>query len=149
MRGELPIRVSLILLLLLVLRPVATAGAIIDKITIKDGSILKGEIKRVDDDELILDTDYADDVVIDVEHIVDIMSKQLFSVRLISGEIISGFLAVSNGKIVLREDLPAPGDSKAAEAPGKNDLAEPAREILLTTAAHSVEPSTQQTPPIA
>ena len=124
MCGDLSIRASLILLLLLISRPLAAAEAIVDKITIKDGSVLKGEIKRVEDDELILDTDYADDVVIDVEHIVDIKSNQQFSVRLLSGEIISGILAVSNGKIVLREELPAPDDLPRDEA--TVEIAEPA-----------------------
>ena len=95
--------------------PPAAAEPVVDRITIKDGSILKGEIKRVENHELILDTDYADDVVIEVEYIVDIESKQHFSVRLISGEIISGFLAVSEGKIVLRERLPAPDEPGAAK----------------------------------
>ena len=80
-----------------------------DEITTKDGSLLKGEIKRVEGGELFLGTDYSNDVVIDVEHIVDIQSKKQFSVRLLGGEIISGSLAVSNGKIVLRESLLAAG----------------------------------------
>ena len=66
MRRSLSIRASLILLQLLATWPPrAAAGEFVDTITVKDGSILKGEIKRVEDDELILDTDYADDVVID------------------------------------------------------------------------------------
>ena len=76
----------------------------------------------VENDELILDTEFADDVVIDVEHIVNIQSKQHFSVRLLSGEIISGFLTVSKGKIVLRENLPAPGEPKAADAAAESDF---------------------------
>jgi putative salt-induced outer membrane protein YdiY len=120
-----PIRASSILLALLAVSPPpAAAKAAIDQITIKDGSVLKGEIKRVENDELILDTEFADDVVIDVEHIVNIKSKQHFSVRLLTGEIISGFLTVSKGKIVLRERLPAPGEPKAADAAAQSDVEE-------------------------
>jgi putative salt-induced outer membrane protein YdiY len=150
MRGTPSIRASLVLLLLLVLQPVAAAaGGFIDKITIKDGSVLKGEIKRVENDELILDTDYADDVVIDVEHIVNIKSKQQFSVRLITGEIISGFLAVSKGKIVLRENLPAPGEPKAEEEPTNIDFAKPASEIPPTMPDPGMDEVVEEAPSIA
>lgn len=97
------------MLLLAISPPLATAETSVDEITTKDGSLLKGEIKRVEGGELFLGTDYSNDVVIDVEHIVDIQSKKQFSVRLLGGEIISGSLAVSNGKIVLRESLLAAG----------------------------------------
>jgi putative salt-induced outer membrane protein YdiY len=123
------------LLLLAASPPLAAAAAFVDVITVKDDSILKGEIKRVENDELILDTDYADDVVIDVGHIVNIESKQQFSIRLLSGEIISGFLAVSNGKIVLRESLSPPGEPEAEQAPEEIDLAEPVREVPPATPA--------------
>ncbi len=140
MRGTHSIRASLVLSILLALHPAAAAaGDFIDTITIKDGSILQGEIMRVENDELILDTDYADDVVIDVEYIVEIKSKQQFSVRLIDGEIISGYLVVTNGKIVLRESLPAPGEPKATEEFSNIDLAKPASEILPTTPEPSVD----------
>ena len=136
MRDAPSIRASLPLLLLLVFLPAAaSAGDFIDQITVTDGSVLKGEIKRVENDELILDTDYADDVVIDVEYIVDIKSKQQFSVRLINGEIISGFLTVSNGKIVLRESLPPPGEPNAEEALSELDVAKPSIEVPPPTPA--------------
>ena len=150
MRRALSIRVSSILLLLLAISPpLAAAGTFVDRITVKDGSVLKGEIKRVEDGELILDTDYADDVVIDVEHIVNIKSKQHFSVRLLSGEIISGFLTVSKGKIILRESLPAPGESEEAEESSKIDLTEPASEVSHTTPAPGVDEAVQQASPTA
>jgi len=110
MHGALSIRASSILLLLLAISPrLATAETSVDEITTKDGSLLKGEIKRVEGGKLFLNTDYSDDVVIDVEHIVDIQSKKQFSVQLPSGEIISGSLTVSKEKIVLRESLLAAG----------------------------------------
>ncbi|MBW2693455.1 MAG: DUF481 domain-containing protein [Deltaproteobacteria bacterium] len=150
MRDRPSIRASLVLLLLLVLQPVAAAaGDFIDQITIKDGSVLKGEIKRVENDELILDTDYADDVVIEVEHIVSIKSKQHFSVRLITGEIISGFLAVSKGKIVLRESLPAFGEPKAGEEPANIDFAKPASEIPPAMPDLGVDEVGEEAPSIA
>jgi putative salt-induced outer membrane protein YdiY len=150
MHRDLSIRASLILLLLLAASPpLAAAEAIVDQITIKDGSILKGEIKRVENDELILDTDFADDVVIEVEHIVKINSKQQFSIRLLSGEIISGFLSVSKGKIVLRESLPGSGESKAAEEPGESDFKEPEDEAPPTTPAPRVGEIVQKTSPTA
>jgi putative salt-induced outer membrane protein YdiY len=150
MRRNLSIRAgSILLLLLAVSPPLAAAEAIVDQITIKDGSILKGEIKRVENDELILDTDYADDVVIDVEHIVKIKSKQQFSIRLLSGEIVSGFLSASKGKIVLRESLPTPGESKAAEEPGESDFKEPEGEAPPTTPAPEVGEIVQKTSPTA
>ncbi|MBW2541242.1 MAG: DUF481 domain-containing protein [Deltaproteobacteria bacterium] len=127
------IRATLVLLLLALQPAVGAAAGPIDEVTTRDGSVLKGEIKRVENDELILDTDYADDVVIEVEHIVAISSKQQFSVRLINGEIISGFLAVSEGKIVLRESLPAPGEPRAEEEPAKAELAKFAVEVPLAT----------------
>ena len=102
-----PLRASLILLLLLVSQPLLAAEAVIDKITVKGGSVLKGKIKHVEHDKLILNTDYAGDVVIGVTHIIDIESDQHYSIRLISGETLSGYLTVSNGKILLREKLPA------------------------------------------
>ena len=150
MRRNLSIRASSILLLLLAASPpLAAAEAIVDQITIKDGSILKGEIKRVENDELILDTDYADDVVIDVEHIVKIKSKQQFSIRLISGEIISGFLAVSKGKIVLRENLSAPGETKEAEEPGEIDFKESEGEAPPITPIPEVGEIVQKASPTA
>jgi hypothetical protein len=129
--------------------PQAAAEAIIDQITVKDGSILKGEIKRVENDELILDTDYADDVVIDVEHIVKIKSKQQFSIRLLSGEIISGFLSVSKGKIVLRENLPAPGETKDAGAAEESDFRESEGEAPPTTPLPEVGEIVQKASPTA
>jgi putative salt-induced outer membrane protein YdiY len=142
------IRASSILLLLLATSPpLAAAEAIVDQITIKDGSVLKGEIKRVEHDELILDTDYADDVAIEVEHIVNIKSKQQFSIRLISGEIISGFLSVSKGKIVLRESLPDSGESKEAEAAAESDFKEGPAEAPSTTPAPSVGEVVQKAAP--
>jgi hypothetical protein len=128
MRADRSMRVSWILLLsLAALSQPAGAETPVDTITVKDGSVLKGEIKRVEHDELVLDTDYSDDVIIDVKHIVGIKSKQQFSVRLVSGEIISGYLVVSDGKIVLRESLPPPGEAKA-EAPEQVELADGAGE---------------------
>jgi hypothetical protein len=150
MRRDLSIRTSSILLLLLAASPpLAAAEAIVDQITIKDGSVLKGEIKRVENDELILDTDYADDVVIDVEHIVKIRSKQQFSIRLVNGEIISGFLSVSKGKIVLRENLSGPGEPKASDEPWKSDFKEPEGEAPPTTPIPEVGEIVQKTPPTA
>jgi putative salt-induced outer membrane protein YdiY len=140
-------RASLILLLLLVLQPLAAAGAFVDKITTKDGSVLLGEIKRVENDELVLDTDYADDVVIDVEHIAKIESKQHFSIRLITGEIISGYVAVSDGKFVLREKLPAPGESTGADDFRKIDPVEPASEAPPTMPPPGTDEVVQQTQP--
>jgi putative salt-induced outer membrane protein YdiY len=149
MRGDLSIRASLILLLLLISRPLIAAEAIVDKIIVKDGSVLKGEIKRIENDELILDTDYADDVVIDVTQIVDIESDQHYSIRLSSGEIISGYIAVSNGKIVLREELPAPDASEAPEPPEKIDLTELTREAAPTAPDPGVDGVEQQASPTA
>ena len=149
MRGDPPIRASLILLLLLISRPLAAAEASVDKIIVKDGSVLKGEIKRIENDKLILDTDYASDVVIDVTQIVDIESDQHYSIRLSSGEIISGYFAVSNGKIVLREELPAPDASEATEAPGEIDLADTAHEITPTAPDPGVGGVEQQASPTA
>ena len=62
-------RTHRILVALLISWPLSTAAA--DTVTLKDGSLLKGKIKRVENGELILGTDYADDVSIDVEHIVE------------------------------------------------------------------------------
>ncbi len=68
MHGALSIRASSILLLLLAISPrLATAETSVDEITTKDGSLLKGDIKRVDAGELFLDTHYSDNVVIDVD----------------------------------------------------------------------------------
>jgi hypothetical protein len=133
MRGNRMIRANLIFSLLLASWPIAAAGDPIDKVTLEDGSVLHGEIERVKNDELILDTDYADDVVIEVEYIVDIESQQRFSVRLIDGEIISGFLVVSNGKIELHESLPTRDESGALETPDGFDLGKSASEALPAT----------------
>ena len=149
MRANPPIRASLILLLLLISRPLAAAEAIVDTIIVKDGSVLKGAIKRVENDKLVLGTDYANDVVIDIRQIVEIESKQHYSIRLISGEIISGYLAVSNGKISLREKLPAPDASEATEAPGEIDLAEPAPKIPPTTPDPGVDGLVREASPPA
>jgi hypothetical protein len=108
------IRLSMIVFTLLISCPFLAAEAAVDKITLKDGSILKGEIKRVENDELTLDTDYADDVIIEVEHIVAIESEQIYTVRMTEGEEISGHLTVTDGKIVLREELPRESESGEA-----------------------------------
>ena len=104
-----------ILVALLISWPLSTAAA--DTVTLKDGSLLKGKIKRVENGELILDTDYADDVSIDVEHIVGVASDQEYTVRLIGGEKLSGFLAVSDGTIFMRRDLKATRESEAIASP--------------------------------
>ena len=54
-------RTSSILFALLISWPLSTAAEVVDKITLKDGSVLKGEIKRVENDELVLDTDLSVD----------------------------------------------------------------------------------------
>ena len=117
------IRVSSILFALLISWPLAAAA--VDTITLKDGSVLKGKIKRVEDDDLVLDTDYADDVEIDVDHIVGIESNQHYTVRLIEGEKTSGYLTFSNGKIVLRKEPPAASEPEATASPRAVDLADP------------------------
>jgi putative salt-induced outer membrane protein len=110
-------RTSSILFALLISWPLSTAAKTVDEITLKDGSVLKGEIKRVEDDELVLDTDYADDVFIEVEHIVGIESDQQYTIHLNAGEKISGYLTVSDGKISVRESPPATGDREATASP--------------------------------
>jgi putative salt-induced outer membrane protein YdiY len=113
-----------ILLLLLFSWPLAAQGAVVDAITLKDGSILKGEILRVEDDELILDTDYADEVSIELDHIVGIESKQHFTVRLTDGEKISGYLAVADGRIIMRETLPVMGEPEARATSEESEVGE-------------------------
>jgi hypothetical protein len=148
MRGRYSVRASLVVLLLFTLQSFAAeAEEFVDTITIKDGSILQGEIKRVENDELILDTDYADDVVIDVEYIVDIKSKQQFSIRLIDGEIISGFLVVSKGKIELRESLPVSGEPEATNPSRLIGLERPATEISAVTPEPGADEIAQQASP--
>ena len=102
-------RTNSILFALLISWPLSAAAEGVDEITLKDGSVLRGEITRVEDDELILDTDYADDVFIEVEHIDRIESDRQYTVRLLDGEKISGYLTVSDGKISVRESPPGNG----------------------------------------
>ena len=109
-------RTSSILFALLISWPLSAAAEGVDKITLKDGSVLRGEITRVEDDELLLDTDYADDVFIEVEHIVGIESGRQYTIRLLDGEKISGYLTVSDGKISVRDSPPATGDREATAA---------------------------------
>jgi hypothetical protein len=133
MRADLSFLAGSVLYLSLVASaPLAAADESGDKITLKGGSVLIGEIERVENDELILDTDYADDVVIEVEYIVNIESKQQFSVRLLGGEIISGFLAVSNGRLVLRESLHPPGEPIEPEKPAEFDLPDTGVEVTAS-----------------
>jgi putative salt-induced outer membrane protein YdiY len=110
-------RTNSILFALLISWPLSAAAEAVDEITLKDGSVLRGEITRVEDDELVLDTDYADDVFIEVEHIDRIESDRQYTVRLLDGEKISGYLTVSDGKISVRESPPATGDREAAAEP--------------------------------
>jgi hypothetical protein len=92
---------------------------------LKDGSVLRGEIKRVEEGELVIGTDYADDVFIEVEHIIGIESDQQYTVRTRDGEKISVVLTVSNGKLSARESPPATGDREAAPPPKEAEPAEP------------------------
>jgi hypothetical protein len=52
---------------------VAHAGKPIDTVRLGDGSVVKGEILHLnEDDELVVDTQFADEVAIEVERIVAI-----------------------------------------------------------------------------
>ena len=118
-------RTSSILFALLISWPLSAAAETVDEITLKDGSVLKGEIKRVEDGELVIGTDYADDVSIEVENIIGIESDQQYPVRLRDGEEISVVLTISNGKLSARESPPATGDREATEPPKEVESAEP------------------------
>lgn len=117
------IRIGSIFFALLISWPLCAAA--VDEIVLKDGSVLKGQIERVDDGDLVLDTDYADDVYIDVAHIVRIESSQHYTVRLTDGEKISGFLTFDDGKLVLREQLPTAGDQSPPTSPVETDPMNP------------------------
>jgi len=142
-------RVSPLIIALLLPRLLAAAEVEVDRVTVKDGTVLKGKIKRVDDDKLILDTDYSDDIAIDVGHIVDVESTQQFSIRLITGEILSGFIEVSDGKIILREALPAPEASEAPVAPREIHLADTTAGATATPALPEAGAASTEMPPIA
>ncbi len=150
MRAVRSIAANCVLLLSLAVAPQPAAADIpSDEVTTRDGSVLKGKISRVEDDELILDTDYSNDVAIDVAHIVDLESERRFSVRLVSGEIISGFLEVSDGRIVLRESLLTPAEPGAEQAPETVGLEAIAGEVLPATPAPGVDRIAVQAAPSA
>lgn len=97
----------------------------IDMVRLDDGSVIKGEILRLnEDDELVVDTDFADEVEIEVEHIVAIEVDRLFTVRRLDGKKITGYLAISDGQLVVQATpsvpalpKPAPPDSVPLPAP--------------------------------
>jgi len=153
MRGDPSIRVSPILWLLLATRLSAAAEApSVDIVTTRDGSILKGKITRVENDKLVIDTDFAGDVVVDVEKIDNLASEQYFSVGLLNGQIVAGYLAVSNGKIVLREELPSPREPMAPQGPKsleKIELPAMAPEVTGPPHAPGVEAIVQRASPAA
>jgi len=147
MRAHPWIRSLTIIVVLLLSRVLSAAEAEVDRITVKDGTVLKGKIKRVDDDKLILATDFSDDIAIDVGQITDVESTQPFSIRLITGEILAGFIEVSDGRIILRETLPA---HEAAEpsslVPSEIPLAAAASGATSATAEPEVEPGIEIQP---
>ncbi len=150
MRADRSIAANCLLLLSLAVSPQRAAADLPpDEITIRDGSILRGKISRVEDDELILATDYAGKVAIDVAHIVDLVSQRRFSVRLVGGEMISGFLEVSDGAIVLRESLPTPDQPGAEQAPETVAPEAIAGELLPVTPAPGVDRIAAQAVPSA
>ncbi len=117
------IHIRAILFALLIAAPGSAAA--VDTITLKDGSVLKGKIKSVNNDELKLDTEYADDVFIEVEHIANIDTDQHYTVRLHEGEKISGYLTFADGKIVMHDTPLKSSDPEAAALPQEIDPAVP------------------------
>jgi hypothetical protein len=87
----------------------------IDTVRLADGSTVKGEILRLnDDDELVVDTEFADEVEIEVEHIVGIEVNRPFTVRRLDGEKITGYLAISpDGRLIVQDTPTVPAQSQA------------------------------------
>ena len=83
--------------LLLALGPVVTLAAGEDRVLLRNGDRISGEIERIWDGELIIDTPYADDVAIDLDAIVQIESAQEFEIELLDRSKLTG-------RIVLNEN---------------------------------------------
>ncbi len=67
-----------------------------DWVQIDSGEWLKGEIKRLLDEELYFDSDEFDDVSFDWEDVRTLVSKDVISLRLMSQEIITGRIEMRN-----------------------------------------------------
>lgn len=118
--------------------PTAAIGAEVDVVRLNDGSVLKGEILRVVEDELEIDTEFADEVRIDVEYIVGIESSRRFTVRLIDGDFVSGVLTVSpDGMLIIRGKRSGTMERASREPIEAAPLERGAGETLETSAAAS------------
>ncbi len=79
----------------------------VDTVRLADGSVVRGEILRLnEDDELVVDTVFSDDVAIEGKYIVGIEVSRPFTVRRLDGRKVTGYLAISGDHQVVVQDTP-------------------------------------------
>lgn len=85
---------------------VAPLGAVAnDRIVMKNGDIITGEISKIVDDEVYIEPAYADEFSVDIAEVVSVHTDQVFEVELPGAEIVSGQIEVNDaGEQVLLVD---------------------------------------------
>jgi len=101
-----------------------------DTVRMKDGSVIHGEVLKIKDDKLIIDTVYADEVSIEVEHIVGIDTDRSFTIQYDNGSRQSGQISISpEGRLVVTEKTT---DASVKEAPASTPGIEtPVEDVAL------------------
>jgi len=116
-----------------------------DWVYLDDGSVVRGEIKHLRENDLVIDVEFAPDITIDLDNVVTVETDQRVTVRYPSGAEYTGYLwKDADGKAILK-DRPATGAKTLAEsgpdAPssqgGEPPVEEPA--VVRVVDLHSIE----------
>ena len=65
-------------------------NAIADEVILNDGSILKGSIKQIANNQLVMDTAFADEVTIDFSKVIELSTDQKYVIQLDSSDRLVG-----------------------------------------------------------
>jgi len=99
--------------LIVVLTVAASSMAVVDTsqagmVRLKNGDVVSGKILKVSGGDIIVDTDYAGEVTIDADSVVDLQSDRPLTVEYEDGREVNGYIDVGpDGQLVAREAAPA------------------------------------------
>lgn len=84
------------------LMAISASGALhADVVRMANGDVIRGTVDSIVGEKLVLDTEYAGTLSIEMEHVSAIDSDEALSVRLSSGEVLTGELAAEDGGQVI------------------------------------------------
>jgi len=115
-----------------------------DTVWLKDGSIVKGEILEITDDDLKIDTDFADEIAIDLGDIDSMRSTREMTITYSDDSERTGYLRkYPDGRVYL-SDAPPPAPAPAAAAPSAAPTADEAAAVTAVAAGADAPPTADE-----